>query len=463
MWWHFVNEFYQPTQLARESIHNHTCEAFDNKSSARQPNMAEASMRCEAAIALKDKAADDLLAAQPISDDLQPVTDEQPNICTDNLDPFLSKLAKEGKTAFAVWSNPSGFHLFSENFEAITGMPNMAMAGEQWILALSADHQYQVHRMLEIASEEILPSQIMVETRPFEQDTPRHLIMNITPVKESQGKVMVLFYDVTAQKQLEEALSKAEISLKKANRSRSAFLSCLSHELRTPLNAIMGFSEMMREGVLGELNNDRYSEYADHIHSSGADLLGKISNLLDIAALDTGGMAPDLKPCSLHKLLDDLREMHTHAAFEKHITIALDIAQELTLQIDGKMLQSALSQIMQNALEHGREKSTLHISAKSQTDGALVIAIRDRGTGIAPSKLANIRTALRAEATYFEIDEDGIGMGLSMAKEILDRHGANLSIDSMPSRGTIICLTLPPELIRSTPGLQLCAQESKLH
>ncbi|NDF13630.1 MAG: two-component sensor histidine kinase, partial [Proteobacteria bacterium] len=88
---------------------------------------------------------------------------------------------------------------------------------------------------------------------------------------------------------LQNRVKELEAALAVSDRSREAFLSSMSHELRTPLNAIMGFSEMMKEGVFGELENPTYNAYAGHIHESGSSLLGKINDLLDIASLDAGG------------------------------------------------------------------------------------------------------------------------------------------------------------------------------
>lgn len=449
MWWHFVNEFYKSTQLASRDIHISSGETFDVVPT-QQPTPVALSL-VDTDTASGNNMVSDIAAVADIAParDMAP---QSPQICEDT-SPFLNRLSKEGRSAFAIWDKFSGFSVFSENFEQITGLPGSLMMGDQWVMALDATNQYQVHRMLEIAAEEGLSSQILVGTVAHAHCPTRHLIMNITPANEQDGRVMALFYDVTVQKQLEEALTKAEISLKKANRSRSAFLSCLSHELRTPLNAIMGFSEMMREGVLGELSHPKYTEYAEHIHSSGSELLGKISNLLDIAALDSGGMAPSFATCSLRDTLVQLREMHTHAAFAKHITISVDAPDHCTLYADKRMLLSALSHLVTNALAHARAKSTLHISAKLQPNDGVIIAVRDKGTGMMPARLSAIREALREEATYFKIDGEGIGLGLSMAKELIARHGGVLSLDSMPNHGTIACCHLPEECIRHAPQL----------
>lgn len=378
---------------------------------------------------------------------------QAPSICEDDVTPFLDRLLSEGKSAFGVWSLDTGFHMFSPNFEEITGIPSAIMHGQQWIMALDGAHQYQAHRMLEVASEEQLPSQLLVQTTAVSGYPSKYLIMDIKPSQQDDRRVMVLFYDVTVQKQLEEALTKAEISLKKANRGRSAFLSCMSHELRTPLNAIMGFSEMMRDGVLGEIEHPEYAQYVGHIHDSGTELLTKISTLLDIASLDSGGMVPNPKPSSLLTMLEELRSMHTHAAFASKLTIAMDVSEDVTLHVDPRMLIGALSHIVSNSIKYGRPDSTIHISARCQKDDGVIIAVRDRGEGIAPAKITAIREALNAEATYFQMDGEGIGLGLSMAKELAARHGGRISIDSMPKQGTIVCMHVPQECLRNSPPM----------
>lgn len=446
MWWTFVHEFYKPTQLATKNMHSYADHPYYN-SPRTEYEIFEDNLQAirDAAVAASDMAP------------------RAPSICDNNdLQPFLNRLADEGKTAFAIWDNVRGFHGLSGNFEAVTGIPASMMAGGQWIMALTSDNQYQAHRMLEIALEEQLPSQILVQTKAVSEFPSRSLIMEMKPSQKDDRHVMVLFYDVTVQKQLEEALTKAEVSLKKANRGRSAFLSCMSHELRTPLNAIMGFSQMMRDGVLGEVSHPEYSEYINHIHDSGAELLTKISTLLDIAALDSGGMAPTPHNTSLLQILEELRTMHTHAAFASGMTIAVDVKEDTQLHIDGRMMMGALSHIIANSIKYGRKDSTIHISARVQKDDGIVIAVRDRGEGLSPTRLSAIREALKAEATYFQMNGDGIGLGLSMAKELMQRQGGRVTIDSMPAQGTIVCLHVPQEALRESADTLLAAHAQSL-
>lgn len=461
MWWHFVDEFYKPTQLARQNIHNYSDRSYDMNPVHVNAFDSSSDYAGEPYGIFEDNL-DFIRAGAREAMELAAARDvglRAPAICEDNLSQFFTRLSQEGKSAFGVWSIDSGFHMFSPNFEDITGIPSSVMNGQQWIMTLDSAHQYQAHRMLEIACEEQLPSQLLVQTAAVSCYPSKYLIMDIKPSQEDDRRVMVLFYDVTVQKQLEEALTKAEVSLKKANRGRSAFLSCMSHELRTPLNAIMGFSEMMRDGVLGEIDHPKYAEYVEHIHDSGSELLTKISTLLDIASLDSGGMAPSPRPSSLLEMLEELRSMHTHAAFASKLTIAMDVSDDVTLHVDPRMVIGALSHIMSNCIKYARKDSTIHISARRQKEDGIVIAVRDRGEGIAPERLSLIREALNAEATYFQMDGEGIGLGLSMAKELAARHGGRISIDSMPKQGTIVCVHIPQECLRDgVPMLEVAGQ-----
>ncbi len=456
MWWHFVDQFYKPSQLATVNVHSNAVRKYQDVSPPLSSHSPEFEIYEQELARIEQ-----LRSLLPINSASSCVTALSSAATASVTNPrsmepqeaHLARLAREGKTAFGVWQSGQGFVACSENFEDITGIPGGMMMADQWMMALDSACQYQAHRMLEIACEEALPSQILVHTRAFDSVPSRALMMEIKP-SDQERQTLVLFYDVTVQKQLEEALTRAEVSLKKANRGRSAFLSCMSHELRTPLNAIMGFSQMMREGVLGEIGHETYHEYVNHIHDSGAELLNKISTLLDIAALDSGGMMPQPRPSSLLEVMEDLRGMHTHAAFARKLTIALDVTEDIRLHCDPRMLSAAMSHVMQNCLRYARENSTIHLSMKRQKNDGVLIAIRDRGPGIDAEKLGLIREALAAEATYFQMNGDGIGLGLSMAKELMARQNGRLSIDAMKNQGTIVCLHIPEEAVLETPQVQ---------
>jgi signal transduction histidine kinase len=246
---------------------------------------------------------------------------------------------------------------------------------------------------------------------------------------------------------MEESLRKAEHQLEEANRGRQAFLSSMSHELRTPLNAIMGFSEMMRTQVFGEVGHPTYYEYVNHIHESGQQLLNKVNDLLEIASLDSGGMTMKEEPFSLNELLNEAQEIFSHEAFTHDIKLKLDIPHSITLHADRRQLLCALSHFLSNAVRHSLDGGEVQISARPQGHDGLVIAVRDFGKGMPNEQLASIRQAMQSDAAYFKVEGNGIGLGLSLAKELVAKHHGSISIDSVRGQGTVVSMFLPKERV----------------
>lgn len=274
---------------------------------------------------------------------------------------------------------------------------------------------------------------------------------SITPASQLREEEFTTMEDVhwyiEQMDRMEKTLSNAEKALAEANRGRQAFLSSMSHELRTPLNAIMGFSEMMCAQIFGDVGHPNYAEYANNIHESGKQLLNKVNDLLEIASLDSGGMAMKEEPFSLNELLAEVRETFSHEAFTRDITIKTDIPHNITLHADRRQLICALSNFLSNAVKYSFNNTEIHISARPQGQDGLVIAVRDFGKGLPEEQLRTIRTALQADAAYFKVEGNGIGLGLSLTKELVAKHQGKVSIESMRGQGTVASIFLPAERV----------------
>jgi len=360
--------------------------------------------------------------------------------------PYFQRLSSEGAQSFGLWDSANGFTVFSANWESVTGIPATNCQGHTWIMALEHSHQYAVNEALAKAEKESQSSQHLVRICG-EGEEWHWLLLDILAPNNRQPAVMVLARDVSNEQGMQETLGKLEASLNVANRGRQAFLSSMSHELRTPLNAIMGFSEMMRNQVFGEVGHPTYYEYVNHIHESGQQLLNKVNDLLEIAALDAGGMAMKEEPCSLNELLSELREIYSHEAFTRSINLKLDIPHSITLHADRRQLLCALTHFVSNAVRHSLEGGDIQISVRPQGQEGIVIAVRDFGKGMPEEQLKSIRTALQSDATYFKVEGNSIGLGLSLAKELTCRHGGKVNIDAVRGQGTVVTMFLPAERV----------------
>ena len=363
---------------------------------------------------------------------------------------YVQRLSVEGDHAFGIWTEEAGFSLFSANFERVTGLSTQECAGHDWIDAIHHDQQYALNEAL-IHAQTGKDSRCLVQAARYTQPNTgwRWLMLDVKAATTRDPSIMVLWRDISEQKALEEALAEMRGALALSDRGRSAFLSSMSHELRTPLNAIMGFSEMMKSGVFGDIGNDTYKQYTKHIHDSGNHLLGKINDLLDIANMDAGGLEVEESEFFLPELLAEIIEIHSHHAFARGQQLEFDCPMPLSIIADRTKLLCAVNHLVANALRHSAEGGTVTLNVRHQADEGIILSVHDTGEGIPTAQLEIIRQAFEAEAAYFKIEPGGIGLGLSLAKELAARHGGRVMIDSMRYRGTVVSLTLPTSRIAS--------------
>jgi two-component system cell cycle sensor histidine kinase PleC len=293
-----------------------------------------------------------------------------------------------------------------------------------------------------VAEEETAAVQVAVAPEPLPS-----ILDEIKPVEETAN--IVLLPD---DNKLAEALRRTEAELRIAQNGRSAFLSAMSHELRTPLNAIMGFAEMIKNGVHGPLGNEVYQNYVQHIHDSGGELLSKVNDLLTIGSMNAHEFELDESDFLLSELLAEAIAVHSHAAFSRRLQMRLDAPSGIEVHGDRTQLLCALAHFLSNAINHSENGKEILMTARIQPDEGLILSVRDQGEGIAPQQVQHIREALQQEASYLAVQGGGIGLGLSLANELANRHGGRIMIDSIRHRGTVVSLIIPKQrILRGMP------------
>src|SRR5262249_40893935 len=144
----------------------------------------------------------------------------------------------------------------------------------------------------------------------------------------------------------------------------------------------------------------------------------------------------------LSELIAEVIATHSHAAFAHGMRFKLDVPENIELEGDRTHLLCALAHFVSNALNHSAKDQDILISARISSEG-LIWGVRDAGPGIAPARLHAIREALQRRESYFSIDAEGIGLGLSLARELAHAHGGRVVIDSIRHKGTVVSLILP--------------------
>ena len=238
---------------------------------------------------------------------------------------------------------------------------------------------------------------------------------------------------------------------KLASRAKSSFLANMSHELRTPLNAILGFSEVMKDQHLGPVHNPRYLSYAGDIHNSGHHLLAIINDVLDLAKIEAGKMTLDsATQFELVPMLTSSLAMLKGLGDKFGVTVHNEITEGgLQVRAVERMIRQIVINLVGNAIKFTPPGGTVHLSGRMRSDGGYEIAVRDTGVGMDEKELAHALTPFGQNENRFTGKHDGTGLGLPLAKAMLELHDGALEMTSVPEIGTTVTMILPAERIEA--------------
>lgn len=255
--------------------------------------------------------------------------------------------------------------------------------------------------------------------------------------------------EVAERRRGEEALRLAIVAAESANRTKSAFLANTSHELRTPLNSVIGFSDMVREGVRNGTSQEKLLEFAGHINESGRHLLAVLNDILDLSKVEAGRLELYEEEVDIATVVRSTVAMLRERADRGQVTLTVEIAAGLPiLWADPRKLKQILLNLLSNAIKFTRPGGHVLTEAKLSPSGAIAMAVIDSGIGIAVKDIA------LALAPFCQVDAalnrrfEGTGLGLPLAKALVELHQGRFEIKSEPGVGTAVQFTFPPERSR---------------
>ncbi|MGE5476043.1 MAG: ATP-binding protein [Bacteroidales bacterium] len=293
-----------------------------------------------------------------------------------------------------------------------------------------------------------------------------HIDFSLKPVTDESGRVIYIIpegRDITHLKHAQQELMAAKVQAESANRAKSAFLAAISHELRTPLNAVIGFSETIMEQVFGPLDNARYAEYVEMIHTAGSHLRDVIEDILDVARIETGEVGLRETDMDLHQCLAGALDMVRPRAQEAHVALQADLPAQLPrLRADSLRLRQIVLNLLSNAIKFTPPGGHVRLRTLVAEDG-LRLSVSDTGIGIRPEDMENIWTPFfQAEATLSR-RFGGTGLGLPIVRHYAEAHGGTIGVDSIPGQGATFTLWLPAgRLIRPANEDSLAQRENEV-
>jgi signal transduction histidine kinase len=229
--------------------------------------------------------------------------------------------------------------------------------------------------------------------------------------------------------------------LEVASQHKSQFLANMSHELRTPMNAILGYTELMLDGLFGEVNADM-KETLDRVQQNGKHLLSLINDVLDLSKIEAGRLELTFADYDANTVVQSVMAAARPLAEAKSIAIAAEVAPDLPLGWgDERRLMQVLLNFASNAVKF-TDKGSVQIAARGR-DGAIEFAVTDTGPGIDPKDQARIFEEFQQADNSITREKGGTGLGLAISKRIVEMHGGTISVESRLGHGATFRAVVP--------------------
>jgi len=237
-------------------------------------------------------------------------------------------------------------------------------------------------------------------------------------------------------------LQEKNAQIEAVSRHKSEFLANMSHELRTPMNAILGFSEVLGERYFGELN-DKQDEYVRDIRGSGEHLLSLINDILDLSKVEAGKMELGLSEFDLPGTLESVVTLVRERAQRHGIALKVELAPGLgAIRADERKLKQIMLNLLSNAVKFTPDGGAITLVAKLV--GPMVeVAVTDTGAGIDPEDQPAVFEEFKQVGSDSARKAEGTGLGLPLAKKLVELHGGEIRVESKPGRGSTFSFTLP--------------------
>ena len=264
--------------------------------------------------------------------------------------------------------------------------------------------------------------------------------------------------------ELEEATAISNIARQRAedaNVAKSRFLATMSHELRTPLNAILGFSEVMKDQIMGPIDNPTYREYVTNIHQSGSHLLKLINEILDLSRIEAGRYELHEEAIRLSEIVEDCEQLLKLRADSKNLQIVRDFQDRLPhLWVDQRAVRQICLNLLSNAIKFTPPGGQVTLSILADTGGGQVLTVSDTGPGIPASEIPKVLQAFGQGSLAHETAEGGTGLGLPIVKKLAELHDGTFELKSGLRKGTRAIVSFPSaRTMQTLPPLQPLGSE----
>ena len=349
--------------------------------------------------------------------------------CSESYAQFHGRRPTEiiGRT-FADWLPPAEFEIVRC---AVSEAGTRVIINTNQIAKTQPDGSQRWYRWVDVA----LP------VRPGEAAEFISVGLNITAMKRAGDELQRKNSALVA---VAEELREAQIAAEDSNRAKSRFLAHMSHELRTPLNGIIGFADIMRAGLFGPVEPERYRDYIGLIHNSGELLLSLINDILDMSKIEAGKMELTVEKLETTALAEACRIMVIGMARDSSVVVKVEIAPDCTeVDADARGAKQMIINLLSNAVKFTPAGGIVTLRFRKHGDAGVSISVADNGIGMTPAELEKALQPFGQVDSELARQRKGTGIGLTLVKSLAELHGGTLEIASAKGVGTTATITLP--------------------
>lgn len=279
-------------------------------------------------------------------------------------------------------------------------------------------------------------------------DNERQLRMTITDLAASREAFRLQHAQMA---QLAERYLEQKAEAISANRAKAEFLANMHHEIRTPLNHIIGFAEMIEAEVFGPAGSDKYVDYARDIRASGTNLMDMLTEILDMAQIEAGRVALQRADVALGSLLEGAAQAVRPDASAKGISIEIDptsaeAAGQRLIHVDANAISQALAYLLRNSVRLSNRDGEISVRARLTSDHVNIF-VADGAARLSARELGAMDKPFGHIDHMLEDGCKGAGLGVSIARALVELHGGSLKMRATPGHGTLVMIRLPLNML----------------
>ncbi|MGE5679980.1 MAG: PAS domain S-box protein [Bacillota bacterium] len=264
-------------------------------------------------------------------------------------------------------------------------------------------------------------------------------------IRNTGGRIVKLYglvSDITLNKKAEEDLKKSAMELRELNSTKDKFISIISHDLRTPFSSILGFTDILLSEM--DMSESQQTQYIKYIRESSENMLALVNSLLDWTRLQTGRVKFEPARIKAFEVINKSVSIVNGAALKKNITISSSVDPSLYIHADLNLLMQVVNNLLSNAIKFTKPDGSITIQAEfSDNFNKVEFIVSDTGTGI---KMENLDKLFKVDSK-FTLDgtagEKGSGLGLSIVRDIIEKHGGEIWVESQYGKGSQFHFTIP--------------------